>query len=380
MVGDTKIRSAFPFFDEESIRKILRDIELTLKSGILTDGPHVKEFERKFAEYVGVKHAIAVSSGTSALEIALRYFELKGREVIVPTNTFVATPNAVLFAGGRPVFADMREDTLCIDPEDVKQKISLKTAGIIVVHVAGLICPQIDEIRKLCKDHCLFLIEDSAHAHGASMDGKKAGALSDAGCFSFYPTKLMTTGEGGMITTDHSYLAEAAYSMRTHGQDSRKQMIRLGHNWRMSEIAAILGNHQLENLEKFVIKRNAIATQYEASLRSVDGVSLFRTWSNIRHSYYKYPVRLGDDIDRERLSNALKEQYGIETGNVYDPPCHLQPFYRKNFGTRPGDSPVAEKVLKKILCLPMHVDMTDEDVKYVTDALVTSVSKQCGSI
>jgi len=364
-----KVSSAFPFFDKESVQNILKDIELMLKSGVLTDGPHVEDFERKFAEYVKVKHAVAVNSGTSALEISLRHFKLKGQEVIVPTNTFVATPNSVLFAGGKPIFADIREDTLCIDPEDVKRKISSQTAGIIVVHIAGLICPQINELSELCRDNGLFLLEDAAHAHGALIDGKKAGALADAGCFSFYPTKVMTSGEGGMITTDDSDLAESARCMRNHGQNSQRQMVRLGHNWRMSEVAAIIGKYQLENLEKFVCKRNEIAKSYDAALENIDGVYLFRTPVNIRHSYYKYPIRLGEDVDREKVAAALKLKYGIETGNVYDPPCHLHPFYRKNFNTKEGDFPVSEKVLRKVLCLPMHFGITDVDVRYISSAL-----------
>jgi dTDP-4-amino-4,6-dideoxygalactose transaminase len=364
-----KVSSAFPFFDKESVQNILKDIELMLKSGVLTDGPHVEDFERKFAEYVKVKHAVAVNSGTSALEISLRHFKLKGQEVIVPTNTFVATPNSVLFAGGKPIFADIREDTLCIDPEDVKRKISSQTAGIIVVHIAGLICPQINELSELCRDNGLFLLEDAAHAHGALIDGKKAGALADAGCFSFYPTKVMTSGEGGMITTDDSDLAESARCMRTHGQNSQRQMVRLGHNWRMSEVAAIIGKYQLENLEKFVCKRNEIAKSYDSALENIDGVYLFRTPANIRHSYYKYPIRLGEDVDREKVATVLKLKYGIETGNVYDPPCHLHPFYRENFNTKEGDFPVSEKVLRKVLCLPMHFGITNADVRYISSAL-----------
>jgi dTDP-4-amino-4,6-dideoxygalactose transaminase len=367
------ISSASPFFDEESIRRILKDVEIALRSGRLTDGPNVKDFEGRFAEYIGVEHAVAVNSGTSALEVALRYFELSGREVVVPTNTFVATPNSVLFAGGKPVFADIREDTLCIDPKDVERKISSKTAGMIVVHVAGLICPQMNELEKLCEDRELFLLEDAAHAHGALINWKKAGALADAGCFSFYPTKVMTTGEGGMITTDDSSLAEAARCMRTHGQDSKRLMVRLGHNWRMSEVAAIIGKHQLETLEKFVLKRNEIAGHYNIALAKVKGVSLLKTPANIRHSYYKYPVRVSDDLDREELASILKKKFGIETGNVYDPPCHLHPFYEKNFGTREGDLPIAEKVLKKVLCLPMHAGLTEENVRYIAEALDQSI-------
>jgi dTDP-4-amino-4,6-dideoxygalactose transaminase len=278
-----------------------------------------------------------------------------------------------LFAGGKPVFADIREDSLCIDPTDVRRKISKKTAGIVVVHIAGLVCPQMKELLEICEDKGLFLLEDAAHAHGAMFGGKKAGALCDVGAFSFYPTKVMTSGEGGMITTDDSSLAEMALMMRTHGQNAKREMVVLGHNWRMSEMAAIIGRRQLENLERFVVKRNEIAGLYEKCLGDVDGVELFRVPSNIRHSYYKYPVKLSDEVDREKLAAVLNEKYGIETGNVYDPPCHLHPFYRENFGTGEGDLPVAERVLRKVLCLPMHYRMSRRDVEYVSEALRKSV-------
>jgi len=371
----TRVLSASPFFGEEPVREILRDIEIALNSGVLTDGSHVVDLERDFANYVKVGHGVAVSSGTAALEIALRYFQVQGLEVIVPTNTFVATPNSVLFAGGKPVFADICEDTLCVDPEDVKRKVSSRTAGVIVVHVAGLICPQMRELLELCEDHRMFLLEDCAHAHGALIDGRMSGSLGNAGCFSFYATKVLTTGEGGIITTNNGGLAEAAYRMRSHGLDERRRMVALGHNWRMSEIAAILGKHQLKNLESFVLRRNEIAKQYEADLKNTDDVSLFKTPTGIRHSYYKYPVKLGDSIEREAVAHVLEEEYGIGTGNVYDPPCHLHPFYRRNLGTGEGDLPTAERVLKKVLCLPMHVGLTNQEVTYVSEALACSIAK-----
>jgi len=373
MIDKTMIKSAFPFFDERSIDEILAEMASTLKNGVLTDGPHVKEFESRFADYVKVKHAIAVSSATAALEIALRHFELKGREVIIPTNTFVATPNSVIFAGGKPVFADIREDTLCIDPDDVQKKLSSRTAGVIVVHLAGLICPQMDELIRLCKEHDLFLLEDAAHAHGAMINGKMAGALGDAGCFSFYPTKVMTSGLGGMITTDDSNLAEAARLMRTHGQNSQGQMIMLGHEWRLSEIAAIVGKHQLEHLEQFVKRRNEIAEYYTAALGNVGVISLFQTPTNLRHSYYKYPLKLDEGIEREKLATMLSREYGIETGHIYYPPCHLHPFYMERFGTREGDLPVAEKVLRRVLCLPLHLGITETNLHYITHSLVESL-------
>jgi len=370
-----KIPSASPFFDKESIQNILRDIESTLQGGVLTEGPHVKDFEEKFAKYLKVEHAIAVSSGTSALEISLRYFKLKGREVIVPTNTFVATPNSVLFAGGKPIFADINKDTLCIDLNDIESKISSRTAGTIVVHIAGLICPQIKKIKELCEDHRIFLLEDSAHAHGATIEGEKAGSLGNAGCFSFYPTKVMTTGEGGMITTNDPKLAEESLCMRSHGQDKQRRMVMLGHNWRMSEIAAIIGKYQLKNLEKIVCKRNEIAKKYEVELNKIDDIKLFKVPNNIRHSYYKYPVLLSNDIDREKLAYILQKEYNIETGNVYYPPCHLHPFYQENLGTKEGDLPAAEKVLKKVICLPMYVEMTEEIVKHISEALISSIEE-----
>jgi perosamine synthetase len=367
------IQSSFPFFDEESVNKILVDVRAALKSGVLTGGPHTKKFERKFAEYVGAKHAIAVNSGTSNLEIALRYFGVKDREVIVPTNTFIATPNSVVFAGGKPVFADIREDTLCIDPQDVERRITPQTAGLVVVHLAGLVCPQIDQLIKICRDYNLFLLEDCAHAHGAMVGNYMAGTLGDAGCFSFYPTKIMTTGEGGMLVTNDTGLADAALIMRNHGQDSQRLMVTLGHNWCMSEVSAILGEYQLEKLESFVHRRNEIARIYETSLEKVEGVTLFKTPSNMRNSYYKYPIKLSDNIDTQRLVEILKEKFNVETGSLYYPPCHLHPYYQTNFGTREGDLPVAEKVLGKVLCLPIHLGLTDEQVLQVTNALIRSI-------
>jgi len=369
------IFSSLPYFPEQSLNNILDDIKAVLKSGKLTDGPYTQEFERKFAEYVKTEHAIAVNSGTAALDVALRYFKIAGREVIVPTNTFVSTPHTVIFAGGKPVFADLKEDTLCIDPEDIRRKLSPKTAGIIVVHIAGLVCPEMKEIRELCEEKDLFLLEDAAHAHGAMIDGKMAGALGDAGCFSFYPTKVMTSGEGGMITTNNLELAEEARCLRAIGQNAERKAVILGHNWRINEMGAVVGKHQLEHLEEFVIKRNEVAKWYEHALSGIEEISLFKTPSNIRHSYYKYPIKLDDFIDREQLAANLKNKYDIETGHIYYPPCHLQPYYMQNFGTGYGDFPVAEKVLNKVLCLPMHCSITKENVIYIRDALVSSINE-----
>lgn len=373
MDNNSYIKSASPFFDKKSINDILMEIESTLKGGILTNGFHVKNFERNFAQYINVKHAIAVNSGTSALEIPMKYYKLKGKEVIVPTNTFVATPNSVIFAGGKPVFADIREDTLCIDPKDLQERITNKTIGVIVVHLDGLICPQIDEIKEICKDNQLFLIEDSAHAHGAEINGVKAGTLGDVGAFSFYPTKIMTSGEGGIITTNNSKIAEAARYMRNQGLNKIQLMIMIGHNWRMSEITAIIANNQLKNIEKFLSKRNNIAKKYEEKLSHINEISLFKTPKNIRHSYYKYPIKILNELDVEKLLHLLYK-YNIEIGNSYYPPCHLHPYYKKNFGTKKGDLSVSENILKKVICLPIHFKLTTKKINYILEKLKISIN------
>lgn len=368
-----KYRSSFPFFGDDDIRQIIADITAVLRSGRLSGGPYTDKFEQNFREFIGVKHAIAVSSGGASLEIALRYFGVKGREVIVPTNTFVATPNSVVFAGGKPVFADMNEETLCIDLRDVERRISPKTAGIIVVHAAGLVCPDINELRSVCKEHGLFLIEDCAHAHGAAIDGKMAGTLGDAGCFSFAPTKNMTTGEGGILVSDDAGLDVAARCIRNRGLDSERSMVMLGHSWTMSEIDAVLGLNQLKNLNYFLNRKNEVAQYYNEQLATVSGVSLFKTPPNIKHGYHKYTITLDADLDVEKTARILKEKYGIETSRVYYPPCHLHPYYKATFGTKEGDFPVAEKVLKQTFTLPMYVGLTEEDVSNIVNALNLSI-------
>jgi dTDP-4-amino-4,6-dideoxygalactose transaminase len=369
------ISGACPYFSEESIEEITHEIRSMLKSGKLTDGPYGAEFEEKFAQYNNAKHAVAVSSCSASLDVTLRHFKLNGREVIVPTNTFIATPNSVIFAGGKPVFADMNAQTLGIDVEDVKLKVNTNTAGVIVVHIAGLVCPQIHELKEFCQQKGLFLIEDCAHAHGAMMDGKKAGTFGDAGCFSFYPTKVVTACEGGMIITDDDELASETRITRNNGQNVDRQMVMLGHNWRMSELSAIVGKNQLAHLDEFIEKRNQVAGWYQEALSGIEGIELFSTPPNFRHSYYKYPIKLADTIDRIKLAGTLKEQYGIETGHVYYPPCHLHPYYKETYVKKAGDLQTAERVLPKVMCLPMHFGVTKENVEYIKNALLAALSK-----
>lgn len=362
-----KVQAARPFFPEEDIKEILIEIESNLRKGELTLGQKLLKFEEMFAEYIGVKHAIAVNSGTGALEVVLRYLNLNGGEVVVPTNSFVASANTVHYAGGKAVIADINENTLCLDPESLKEKITSKTKAVMLVHLAGLITPHFEEIKNICEDNNLILFEDAAQAHGASLNGKKSGNLSLAGCFSFFPTKPMTTGEGGIITTDDSSLDKFSRSLRHHGIEGRDNYPRLGYNWRMPDINAILGIYQLKRLDENIKERNRIAEIYNKALSKFKSIKFINYPKNIVHAYYKYPIIL--PFDTFSLQKTLKEKYEIDTGFLYYPPIHMQPVYQNEFGYKVGMMPVAEDVLKRMICLPMFVGITPDQVNHVTDSL-----------
>lgn len=373
---NVKIPANKPFFPEQQRSEIAAEITRILEGGILTQGPWVRRLEQSFADYVGSKFAIATNSGTSALEILLRYLDVKDREVVVPTNTFLATGNAVIFAGGTPILADISADTLCIDPGEIERRMTPKTKGVIVVHIAGLISPQIDEIRDLCAKNNLFLIEDAAHAPGAAISGRYAGNLADGGAFSFFPTKPLTSGEGGMITTNDPRCEQFARSVRSHGINTdpgkvldRSLMVRLGYNWRMSELQAVVAYYQLKNLDEAISRRNQIAKIYQRELQNIPGVNLFKTPEEIIHSYYKFPVLINKEFPREHITGRFRNEFGIQVGSIYWPPCHLQPFYEERFSYRTGDFPVAEDFLKRAFALPIYPEMNEQDVLAVCDAL-----------
>ena len=318
---------------------------------------------------------MAVSSCTAALEISLRYFDVKNSEVIIPTNTFITTGNAVIYGGGTLILADIKPNTLCLDPADLLRKITPKTKGVIVVHIGGLPCPDIKEIQNICRERNLFLIEDAAHAHGATINGHKTGTLADAGCFSFYATKVMTTSTGGMITTNDDKLAEYAISLRNYGVGgSLENVTKLGNDWLMDEISAVLGIYQLKALESNILRRNEIAIKYDNELAKIEYIKLFKVPNNIRHSYYKYPVLLNKSINKRKLIEKMKRNFGITIGSIYDPPVHLQPIYRKYFGFERGMFPVAEEILERTCCLPMYSQMTEAEINYCLQSFKNSLS------
>jgi dTDP-4-amino-4,6-dideoxygalactose transaminase len=367
-----KISAARPFFPKEDVEAILADIEKILQSGRLILGEYTSRFEECFRNYVGAGQAVAVSSCTAALQITLRFFRSKGREVILPANNFPGVVSAVLDEGAHPVLADMDPHTFCLDVNDAIGRVTPRTAGMIVVHIAGLVCPEVDRLREFCEKKGLFLIEDASHAHGAEIAGRKAGTLADAACFSFYPTKILATGTGGMITTSNKELAGFARSVRHHGQgERREQFIRPGNDWCLSEMHAAVGLQQLRRLDENVQRRNRIVELYRERLQGQDWLTIPVYPSDFRHAYYKFPVLLRAGLDRDRMRDTLEGEFQIENGTIYDPPCHLQPAFQQLWGLRRGLFPNAESTLARQLCPPIHSGLSGEDVAYVTDVMKT---------
>ena len=358
------------YFSEKDKEQVLERISEVLSTGQLTLGKYTREFENEFASYVGKKYAIAVNSGTSALEISLRIFHVTDKEVVVPTNTFFATASSVLHAGGKVTCADVDPQTFSIDLNDLKRRISSQTTGVIIVHIGGIISPQIEKMSTFCKEKGLFVLEDAAHAHGSVFNEKIAGALGDAGCFSFFATKVMTSGEGGMIVTDSEEFARKAKSYRDQGKISPAQNLhdKLGYNWRMSEVNAIIGVSQLSHLDEFINERRKIAEIYDEELKSIPKIKPLLIPGEGKCNYYKYIAMLDRSVDRRRLKSVLREKYEVSlAGEVYELPCHLQPIFGD--GYRKGDFPEAEYICAHHICLPVYVGMKEEEANYVVNSL-----------
>ena len=373
-----EVPPARPFFPEEDIEKIKGLVEEILRSGQLTLGKFTSQLEEAFARLCGVEHAVAVSSGTAALEIAYRCLGVEeGAEVVVPTNTFSATAATVFFAGGKPIFTDISPETLCITLEEVQERLTPRTKGVVVVHVGGLVCPDTVAIKEFCEDKGLFLVEDAAHAHASTLDKKPAGSFGDAGCFSFYPTKVMTTGEGGIITTDRDDVAEMAKIIRDQGKESfgSSLIVELGYNWRLPELCAAVGLVQLKRLGEIIERRRRIAAIYDRALERIDGIRPLKVPDNVFCNYYKYVALLDKDIDRDVFKAKMAEKGVRCGGEVYWPPLHLQPLYKRLLGTKEGDFPVAEAVCKRMVCLPMYPGLSDEEARYVVEVIEDVLSE-----
>ncbi len=362
------IRSSKPIFPKEDIDQILPEIRQVMEEGQFRFAKNVPIFEKMIEECVRIKNAVAFDSDSSAYETILRYFDVTNAEVIVCTNSFVSVPNSVVFAGGKVVFADIRADTLSMNPESLLENITPKTRGVIVTHISGFPNPDLKRIIEICKEHGLFLVEDATHSLGATVNGQQVGTFGDAGVFAFTPTKVLTTGEGGMLVTNNSDLSEFAKLYSFYGSGVGKtNFVNVGRHMVMPEISAILGKYQLKRLNEFINKRNHVAEIYNHSLDKIDALRTVKCEAGSRSSYYKYPLTLNNKLNKTEFTKQLFQDYGIETGNIFYPPCHLQIAYKKLGVTSYGRLSTSEDVLSRTITLPMHVGLTDEDVDYVLE-------------
>jgi len=376
-----KIPLGRPSIGAEEIERVGK----VLESGWLAEGPNVKEFERVFAEYVGTEYAVAVNSCTSALHLSLAAVGVgSGDEVIVPSFTFPATANAVICQGGTPIFADIEDTYHNIDPDEIEKKITDKTRAVIPVHYAGH-SADMAPIMEIAEEHEIRVIEDAAEALGAEYDGRRVGSF-DIGCFSFYPTKNITTGEGGMITTNDEDIDRIARMMRGHGvfkgtwlrERSKKPweriQLELGYNFRMTDFQGAIGLVQMEKLEKMNSKRISHAEYLTKGLEDIDEINPPATMRGCTHVFQMYTPTTTSEGMRDRLVMTLREK-GVGASVHFAPPTHLMPYYQEKFGFDEGVLPVTEKTSKTILTLPMFPDLKREELDYIIATIGDSVKE-----
>jgi len=369
------------YWDEEDINAVVN----TIKQGMFwATGANITRFEKLVAEYVGRKFAIAFNSGTSALHAVLLAYGIKtGDEVIVPSFTFIATVNSVLFVDAKPVFADIEEETYGLDPESVKEKITNKTKAIMPIHYGGCPC-KIRELREIAEDHSLILIEDAAESLGAKVDGRLVGSFGDAAMFSFCGNKVITTGEGGMIVTDSKDIYERLKLIRSHGRlevenyflsTKSFDYVMLGYNWRMSNITAALGIAQMKKLNKLIEMRRANAAYLTKKLSKINRIKPPNPPRGYYHIYQMYTIRL---LDGKRIRNDLRDyltEKGIMT-KIYFDPVHLTSFYRRRFGYKGGELPNTERIADEVLTLPMYPSLTTEEMDYIIECVKEFFEKE----
>jgi perosamine synthetase len=342
-------------------------VTAVLESGMLAAGERVAEFEKKFADYCGTTHAVAINNGTAALHAALLAADIgAGDEVIVPTFSFIATASAVSMTGAKPIFVDVNEQTFEIDPVQAEAGVTPKTKAIIGVHLFGQPF-DVPGILEVCESHNLTLIEDAAQAQGAMYNGKKTGGFGQFGCFSFYATKNMTTGEGGMVTTSDKSYNDRLRLLINHGQSEKYLHTRLGYNYRMTDVAAAIGIVQLRKLDKFNMRRRKNAEYYDKNI-SVKGLITPSTAPGMHHVYHQYVIRLTDEFPMKRADfiEYLKVK-GIGTAVHYPIPIHHQPVYAR--ANEPDSCPVSTRLASSVLSIPVHPLLDQKELAYICDAI-----------
>ncbi|MBW2990877.1 DegT/DnrJ/EryC1/StrS aminotransferase family protein [Candidatus Woesearchaeota archaeon] len=377
-----------PYFKPTIEKEEIDEVVNALKSGWVTTGPRTKKFEEKFKKYIGSKHAVAVSSCTAALHVGLVVAGVKeGDEVITTPYTFAATAEVICYLKAKPVFVDIKEDTYNIDADKIEEKITSRTKAILPVHYGGQPC-DMDKILAIAKKHSLKVIEDAAHAVGAEYKGKKIGLFGDVTAFSFYATKNMTTGEGGMATFENDEYADKMQVLSLHGlsQDAWKrysaegswyyEIIMAGYKYNMTDIQAALGLCQLKKLERFNKRRERLAEMYNQEFSKIKELSLRKIKDGVKNVWHLYTIRIDESKLRINRNQFIKElaKKGIST-SVHFIPLHLHPYYQQKHGHKKGDFPVAEKVYSNLISLPLYPDLGEDDVNYIIDS-VKEIIKQ----
>ena len=368
-VSNIKVPIAKPIIGDEEIENVVE----VLKSGMIAQGPKVEEFEERFAEWVGAEYGIAVNSGTAALHVALLSCGIgEGDEVITTPFTFIASGNSILYTGAKPVFADIDLKTYTINPDSIEDLITENTKAILPVQLYGQ-SADMEKINDIAEKYGLTVIEDAAQAHGATCNGEKVGSIGDMACFSFYPTKNMTTSEGGIITTNDEELAENARVFRAHGASVRYHHDEIGYNFRMTDISAAIGLAQLDKIDEFNDKRIANAAYLNEGLKDVDGVITPYCADGSKHVYHQYTIRV-EKGDRDEWVDLIND-CGVGTGIHYPIPLYNQPVYR-SLGIE-GNCPNAELAADTVSSLPVHPSLTKEDLDLVIEAVKTASEKLC---
>ena len=380
----TPIRSSFlPFALPEIGDAEIASVVETRRSGWLTTGAKVKQFEGDFAAAVGARDAVALNSGTAALHLALEALGVgDGDEVIVPTMTFAATAEVVRYFNARPVLVDCEEDTLNISPDAFERAITPRTKAVIPVHLGGHAC-DMDAILDIARRHSLRVVEDAAHAFPAEYRGRTIGTLSDITCFSFYATKTITTGEGGMLASDDPAVVDRVRIMSLHGisRDAWKrytaegswyyEVLYPGYKYNLTDIAAAIGIEQLKKARRFLDVRTRYAALYDQAFVPVDAIRRPTVRADVVHARHLYPIRL--DVERLRLSRDgfIQELKKRNIGaSVHFIPLHMHPYYRETYGYAPGDLPVAAQAYEQLVSLPIYTAMSEDDVQYVAGCVI----------
>jgi perosamine synthetase len=362
-----------PDIDLDDIEEVLQ----VVRGGRLALGPKAEQFEQAVADYVGVRHAVAVSSGTAALHLIVKALGIgAGDEVLVPSFTFAASVNALLYEGATPVFVDIEDATYNLDPRDLKKKITAKTRAIMAVDVFGHPA-EWDDILEIATGHGVDIIDDSCEALGAEYRGRKLGSFGEAAAFAFYPNKQITTGEGGMIVTNRGDIAGLARSLRNQGRGEMGAWLeheRLGYNYRLDEMSAALGVSQMKRIDQLLAKREDVARRYTRRLEAFDWVRPPRVSPNVRMSWFVYVVTLAEGLDRDLVMRGVEAQ-GVPVRG-YFLPAHCQPYLRDaGIASRAEGLPVTESVAKRTIALPFHNNLTDADIEQVVSALKRAVEQ-----